>query len=200
MVEFMKVFLPVYALLFFFVVFLLRTFIVWKRTGTNAYVMLSQGGAHGVIGRYFKLMPFASLFVIGSFSFYPSLYGYLAPILWLETDLIILTGLLLLIVSLFWVWAAQSQMGNSWRIGIDEKSKTELVTEGIFTISRNPIFLGIKITNLGFFLVLPNAVTLSILILGAALIDIQVALEEKYLTGIHGENYRRYCEKVRRWI
>jgi protein-S-isoprenylcysteine O-methyltransferase Ste14 len=31
-------------------------------------------------------------------------------------------------------------MDNSWRIGIDEENKTGLVTKGIFSISRNPIF------------------------------------------------------------
>jgi protein-S-isoprenylcysteine O-methyltransferase Ste14 len=50
---------------------------------------------------------------------------------------------------------AQYQMSNSWRIGIDEKNKTELVTKGIF-YSRNPIFLGMIISILGIFLILPT--------------------------------------------
>lgn len=200
MVEFLRIFLPVYGILFFFIAFLLRTFIVWKRTGINAYVLLKQKGTHGIIGRYFKLIVFASTLVVVIFSFLPSLYVYLGPLHWLEKPLIISTGLTFLILSLLWIWVAQVQMGNSWRIGIDENSKTELVTGGIFSISRNPVFLGIKVNMLGFFLVAPNAVTLSILLSGIALINIQVSLEEKYLTAIHGQNYRHYCEKVRRWI
>jgi protein-S-isoprenylcysteine O-methyltransferase Ste14 len=34
------------------------------------------------------------------------------------------------------------QMGDSWRIGIDQEQKTSLVRHGVFKLSRNPIFLG----------------------------------------------------------
>lgn len=200
MIEFLRIFLPVYGAFFFFIAFLLRTFLVWKRTGVNAYVLIKQKGTPGMVGLYFKLIVFATTFVVVIFSFLPSLYIYLGPLHWLETLLIRSSGLILLIISLLWVWVAQAQMGNSWRIGIDEKNKSGLVTGGIFNISRNPIFLGIKINILGFFLVIPNAVTLSILLTGIALINIQVSLEEKYLMETHGESYRQYCEKVRRWL
>lgn len=33
-------------------------------------------------------------------------------------------------------------MRDSWRAGISETDKTELVTEGIYQISRNSAFLG----------------------------------------------------------
>jgi protein-S-isoprenylcysteine O-methyltransferase Ste14 len=34
---------------------------------------------------------------------------------------------------------AQLAMGDSWRIGVDESEKTELVTAGPFAVVRNPI-------------------------------------------------------------
>jgi protein-S-isoprenylcysteine O-methyltransferase Ste14 len=54
-------------------------------------------------------------------------------------------------------------MGASWRIGIDSANATELVSKGLFSVSRNPIFLAIRLALLGFFLVAPNAATLAIL-------------------------------------
>jgi hypothetical protein len=36
-------------------------------------------------------------------------------------------------------------MKNSWRIGIDTVTKTELVTTGLFAISRNPFFFGMTL-------------------------------------------------------
>ncbi|MBQ0072191.1 MAG: hypothetical protein KBS81_10130, partial [Spirochaetales bacterium] len=33
-------------------------------------------------------------------------------------------------------------MRDSWRAGVNEEEKTELVTEGIYSFSRNPAFLG----------------------------------------------------------
>ena len=45
-------------------------------------------------------------------------------------------------------------MSNNWRIGIDEENNTELVTIGIFSISRNPIFFGMIISVFGLFLII----------------------------------------------
>jgi protein-S-isoprenylcysteine O-methyltransferase Ste14 len=91
-------------------------------------------------------------------------------------------------------------MRESWRIGIDEEVKTELVRRGVFRLSRNPIFLGMRIMLIGFFLALPNAVTLAMLLVGDALMQIQVRLEEEHLARMHGENYREYQRKTRRWL
>ena len=44
------------------------------------------------------------------------------------------------------------QMGKSWRIGIDTENKTDLVEKGLFTVSRNPIFFGMRMALFGFFL------------------------------------------------
>jgi len=199
MTEFLRIFLPIYYAIFFFAVFLLRTVIVWKRTGVNAYVLLKQGGTYGVIGVYFKLLPLASFFAVATYSFFPSIYDFLAPFHWLENRFNAFVGIVLLIISLFWIWVAQTQMGKSWRIGIDEK-KTDLVTTGMFSISRNPIFLGMKVNLLGFFLVIPNAVTLTVTVIGIALIDIQVRLEEQHLLNLHNESYQNYYREVRRWL
>ena len=200
MVEFLKIFLPIYATIFFFAVFLLRTAIVWQKTGINAFVLLKQGGTYGVIGVYFKLLPHASFLAVVSYSFFPSMYDILAPFHWLENQLIVFVGIFFLIISLFWIWVAQTQMGNSWRIGIDEQRKMELITTGMFSISRNPIFLGMKVNLLGFFLVIPNAVTLTVVVTGFALIDIQVRLEEQHLLNLNDDSYQNYYKKVRRWL
>ncbi|MCK4865715.1 MAG: isoprenylcysteine carboxylmethyltransferase family protein [Gammaproteobacteria bacterium] len=201
MTDFIRIFLPIYLIVFIFAVFLLRTFIVWKKTGVNAYALLKQEGAEGVVARYFKLVPLASIFVVFTVSVFPSAYTYLAPFYWLEElPAVTLSGLFLLIVSLIWIWISQTQMGNSWRIGIDKTNETDLVVNGVFLISRNPIFLGLAVNLVGFFLVIPNAATLAIMLLGIAIIEIQVALEEQHLLNLHNDNYVSYCKNVRRWL
>lgn len=91
-------------------------------------------------------------------------------------------------------------MGESWRIGIDEERRAPLVRKGVFGLSRNPIFLGMISTLLGLFLVIPTAVTLLVLGLGVVLIQIQVRLEEEFLSGAHGRDYEEYRSDVRRWL
>jgi protein-S-isoprenylcysteine O-methyltransferase Ste14 len=95
---------------------------------------------------------------------------------------------------------AQVHIKNSWRIGIDTNTKTDLITTGLFSISRNPIFFGVIVTLFGLFLVTPNALTLLFLILGYIIIQIQIRLEEEFLTKEHGEKYLEYKRKVRRLI
>jgi protein-S-isoprenylcysteine O-methyltransferase Ste14 len=91
-------------------------------------------------------------------------------------------------------------MKNSWRIGIDTDTKTELITNGLFSISRNPVFFGIVLSLSGLFLITPNALTLLLFILGYVLIQIQIRLEEEFLIKEHGQKYLEYKQKVRRLI
>ncbi|MGH7601502.1 MAG: methyltransferase family protein, partial [bacterium] len=134
------------------------------------------------------------------YAFSAQAYSYLAPLAWLQHPILIVIGIILLVASLLWTLLAQIQMGNSWRIGIDEQHATELVQTGVFRFSRNPIFLGMMITLLGFFLVIPNALTLLVFGLGVVLMQIQIRLEEEYLMKKHGERYAAYCRNVRRWL
>ena len=103
-------------------------------------------------------------------------------------------------ISLIWTFTAQLQMSDAWRIGIDTKHKTDLVSKGLFSLSRNPIFLGIIVADIGLFLVVPNAFTLLIGVLSIVVIQTQVRLEEAFLVEAHGDAYIRYREEVRRWL
>jgi protein-S-isoprenylcysteine O-methyltransferase Ste14 len=196
----LRYFLPVYLIVYFVAAFFWRSYMVWKRTGINPYKLGKADNAHDFIGMLFRLTLVAIALVIMLYSISNKAYQYLTPIRWLEQPVLVLFGLGLLLVSLVWTFIAQAQMGNSWRIGIDAATKTQLVQHGVFRLSRNPIFLGMRVTLLGFFLILPNAVTFATLLLGDALMQIQVRLEEEYLRQTHGEDYQKYCQRTRRWL
>lgn len=80
------------------------------------------------------------------------------------------------------------------------KNKVNLITKGLFGISRNPIFLGVLIVFAGMFLIIPNAVTLVILISGFIVIQVQVRLEEEFLIKQLGDEYIVYMDNVKRWL
>jgi protein-S-isoprenylcysteine O-methyltransferase Ste14 len=196
----LKYFLPLYLFAYFCAAFFWRSFMVWKRTGVNPIVFKGSDDAHDLIGRVFKLLFALIVAVVLVYSFWPSVYVYFMPIEWLEYSWLRLTGIVLLLSSLAWTVIAQAQMGESWRIGIDQTHRTNLVQRGVFSHSRNPIFLGMIVTLFGLFLVIPNALTLLTLALGVVLIQIQVRLEEEFLAKSHGDEYTEYRRRVRRWF
>lgn len=192
--------LPIYLLAYFIAAFFWRSYVVWKRTGVNPLVFKGSDSAHDFIGRVFKALFAVIVAVVVVYAFIPGVYQYVMPIYALEYATLRLTGFILLLVSLVWTIVAQVQMGDSWRIGIDNEHSTNLVHTGVFRLSRNPIFLGMIVTLLGLFLAIPSAATFVTLLVGIILIGIQVRLEEEYLTRAHGKKYLEYRRSVRRWI
>lgn len=112
---------------------------------------------------------------------------------------VVATGILLMLSSLAIVSFVHSYMGNQWRSGIDNQS-TQLLTQGPYKHSRNPMFIGILIGQLGFFLTLPSLFTLLCLVAGATAIGLQARTEETALQRLYGESYRQYRQHVARWI
>jgi protein-S-isoprenylcysteine O-methyltransferase Ste14 len=192
--------LPLYLVIYFLAAFLWRSLTVWRRTGVNPFVLGNTNSAYDLIGKMFKIVFALIAAAVILFSVSESLCAYLMPITWLQHHALVVIGLTLLSLSLVWTLLAQSQMGESWRIGIDQEHETALVQSGIFRLSRSPIFLGMMITLLGLFLMIPNALTLLAFVLGVVLIEIQVRLEEEHLKALHGDTYDEYCRSIRRWI
>jgi protein-S-isoprenylcysteine O-methyltransferase Ste14 len=125
---------------------------------------------------------------------------YLVSIEYLKSEITVWVGLGLLHLSFIIIFIAQRNMANEWRIGIDNENKVNLITKGMFGISRNPIFLGVLIVFVGMFLIIPNAVTLVILISGFIVIQVQVRLEEEFLIKQLGDEYIDYMKNVKRWL
>ena len=192
--------LIVYLIVYFAAAFVLPSYRVWKRTGVNPVTFRGADTAHDYIGKLFKIVMAGLTLIVIIYAFAPNFYSFLLPIVWLENRTVQFVGISLLLVSLAWTILAQIQMGNSWRIGIDEEKQTALVRSGLFRFSRNPIFLGMIVTLAGFFLAIPNALTLLFLVLGFVLIQIQVRLEEEFLSRTRGEDYSEYRGQTRRWL
>jgi protein-S-isoprenylcysteine O-methyltransferase Ste14 len=104
-----------------------------------------------------------------------------------------LAGLLLLLWSLV-------SFGQSFRVGIDTDHPDKLVTNGVFALSRNPIYVAFALILIGQFLIFPNWILL--LYIGGAvwLFHRQVLREEEYLKKHYGQEYAEYCNRVRRYF
>lgn len=97
--------------------------------------------------------------------------------------------------------AAVSTMRNSWRAGVSKTDKTELVTNGIFRISRNPAFLGFDLLYIGILLMFFNGILCALTVLAAVMYHLQIVyVEEKFLGDSFGNEYLQYKKKVRRYF
>jgi len=192
-------FLPIYFLLFG-LVFFWHSLMVWKKTGINPYVLHRAKGAQGLVAALFRPLGGLLIIITGSFLYYPDLYLFFCPISILENSIAGISGLALLVASLIWVFLAQAQMGNDWRVGIDEENCTKLVHHGLFNHSRNPVFLGVRFFLLGLFLVIPSLTMFFVALFVELLVQLQVRFEEEHLLDLHGDQYKAYCDKVKRWL
>lgn len=109
-------------------------------------------------------------------------------------------GSVLIALGLITSTVASLTLKKSWRIGVNENEKTELITNGIYKFSRNPYFLSYDFVLIGMvfclgspFLILPVLITIM-------LFHLMILKEENYLENKHQENYLRYKSEVRRYF
>ena len=114
------------------------------------------------------------------------------PALRLTDDLLTPLGL-----SLATLWC-YSVMGSAWRMGINEKEKNSLVTQGPYRSIRHPIYLFQIIMLAGAALLLPTLLSLLILLLHLICVLIKAADEESYLLTVHGQQYSDYLSRTGR--
>ncbi len=91
-------------------------------------------------------------------------------------------------------------MRENWRAGIDASQKTELVTRGVYRISRNPAFVGFDLLYLGVALAFPNLVLIPLTAVGIVVFHLQILEEERYAPEIFGAAYAEYAAKTRRYL
>jgi protein-S-isoprenylcysteine O-methyltransferase Ste14 len=118
---------------------------------------------------------------------------------WRLPAVVRLTGWLLLLSGAGLTLVAQRHMGAAWRVGIDDRP-TDLVTSGLFGYVRNPIFSALLIFVAGVVVLSPTWWSITIWIVTALGLRLQVTLEERHLLALHGDAYRAYAARAGRFI
>ena len=91
-------------------------------------------------------------------------------------------------------------MKENWRAGIDSTQKTELVTRGVYRISRNPAFVGFDLLYVGIALAFPNPVLVALVLVGIVVFHLQILEEERFMRSVFGTGYAEYAAKIRRYL
>lgn len=110
-------------------------------------------------------------------------------------------SLVLAMSGLVLTLVAQSGMGSSWRIGVDAREHTSLVTSGLFGVVRNPIFSGMLLFALGLALLWPNLASFASALALFIAVELQVRfVEEPYLVATHGAAWSNWAARVGRFV
>ena len=113
--------------------------------------------------------------------------------------------LLQLIALAFWfagfalLYLGRFKMGDSFRLGTP-KEDTRLKTDGLFRLSRNPMYVGVYATIVASSLYTLNPV---VIMLGAFVVAVHhsiVIAEEKNMQKVFSRKYSEYCSRVRRYV
>ena len=84
---------------------------------------------------------------------------------------------------------------------LPHRGSAHLVTDGPFSFTRNPIYLGNTMLTLGIGLISGNLWFMAMALVAAfATQKLAIEREEKHLYERFGKRFRDYSKRVRRWI
>lgn len=187
---------PLSVIAFFLVSFVLPLVRLWLRTGTFAMAFSRNRDPIQ------KLVGAAIAIYMTSFCVWAVCYATLgakALNVWQVPTTIQSIGWCLLSIGLAMIVTGQSQMGISWRMGVDPEP-TGLVTSGIFRFSRNPIYSGMLLALSSYLFLSPCPWLIMGLVQFALLISLQTRYEEQALIYTHGHLYLQYASIVGRFF
>jgi protein-S-isoprenylcysteine O-methyltransferase Ste14 len=112
-----------------------------------------------------------------------------------------ITGIMLIICAFLLAIPALRQFFKTKNTIILIKPASSLQTTGIYSLSRNPMYLSLLLMYLGMAFIFGNWWTIFLVPLLVILVTYRIILpEERYLGRAFGEEYATYKTKVRRWI
>lgn len=188
-------------LVFFLLVFLGRALFLWVRQGINPFTV---GAGKKGWARFFELavLPWLAVWIVAILL--AALHLPFLPASWnpLLVDNLPLkvTGVLMVVLGNFvFVWALAS-FGSSWRVGIDTRKAGDLVTNGAFAFSRNPIYVFLDLYFIGTFLLNGTLFFLLFAVVTPLGIHYQILQEENFLADQYGQAYRHYYARTGRYF
>jgi len=177
---------------------LVRIAIQWRRTGKTGLIGLRRDA--GLLDWLSGIL-FIGGMAMGIASPILMLNDSLNPIDALDVTALHVVGILIAGTAGIAVFAAQLGMGESWRIGVSDEERTDLVTGGWFAVIRNPIYTSMMAGWTGLALMVPTWPGIAAVIVVFLGLEIQVrAVEEPYLMRTHGDEYRGYGARVGRFV
>ena len=107
-------------------------------------------------------------------------------------------GMVTNIVGLLTWWTAKLTLAKNWNVGFGKPKINKLVTHGIYSKIRHPMYWGINFTLTGLILLYLNGWFVALCLLTIIYFFNRMRVENDYLSKELGEEYKNY--KDRTWI
>jgi len=110
-------------------------------------------------------------------------------------------GIVLILSAVVFAAPAMIQFIRSKNPIVPVKSASSLQTNGIYSVTRNPMYMGLLLLYIGIGITKGNWWTIFMIPLVILIVQFYaIRREESYLERQFGEEYINYKKKVRRWI
>jgi protein-S-isoprenylcysteine O-methyltransferase Ste14 len=128
--------------------------------------------------------------------------NWVIPLAYLPESWLRVGAGVLLVLSAFGMmtWATKTMQEQGTAVPVDEPT-TSIIDTGPFGVSRNPIYVGLLMLQLGVGIWANSGWLFAIALLSFIALNVGViAKEETYLERLFGEPYVEYKSRVRRWL
>ncbi len=101
-------------------------------------------------------------------------------------------GLIITVISLI-------NLGSATSLGVP-KQETNLHINGLYKITRNPMYLGFNLMTIASILQTMNVIVLVLTLYSIGTYHLIILGEEAFLLNRFGQAYKEYCSKVKRYL
>ena len=99
--------------------------------------------------------------------------------------------------GLWLFWRSHADLGNNWSVTLEVRSSHQLITHGVYSVVRHPMYAAFLLFGLAQALLLSNWVAgFSALAAVALLCNVRVPREELMMCEFFGEQYRQYRRRT----
>jgi len=106
-------------------------------------------------------------------------------------------GAIAMLVGLWLFWRSHVDLGDNWSVTLEIDAQHRLVTRGVYSVVRHPMYTSFFISGLGQALLLANWIAgPAALVTVAVLVIVRVPNEEQMMITQFGNDYRDYMRRT----
>jgi protein-S-isoprenylcysteine O-methyltransferase Ste14 len=135
--------------------------------------------------------------------------GFLLPLIWAVSPVFSFAeysllprpfgaGVLCLVAGLWWFHRSHSDLGTYWSVTLELRENHRLITEGVYSRVRHPMYAALFLYSIGQALVIPNwVVGPSYFVTFGILFALRIGAEERMMLETFGDEYAAYMARTK---